>query len=196
MPKRLFDLVASAVGLVALLPLLLALAVAIRLTSPGPALHHARRVGQAGRAFTLYKLRTMVADAAAAGPGITAAGDPRITHLGALLRRTKLDELPQLWNVLKGDMSLVGPRPEDPRYVALYSPEQRRTLAVRPGITSLASIKFRHEERLLQGSDWERAYCEEVLPSKLAIELEYLERRSVILDLYILFATLGALFAR
>ena len=124
--------------------------------------------------FRLYKFRRMVSDADKQGPGITATGDSRITRVGRFLRRTKIDELPQLINVLSGDMSLVGPRPEDPRYVTLYTPEQRRVLAVRPGITSAASLAYRHEEQLLAGADWETVYREEVLPAKLAIDLEYL----------------------
>jgi len=135
----------------------------------------------------------MVADAFQHGPGITATGDSRVTRVGYFLRRTKLDEFPQLINVLRGDMSLVGPRPEDPRYVALYTVEQRRVLSVRPGITSLASVRFRHEETMLQGEDWERVYREEVLPAKLQIELEYLEHRSVWRDLGIIAQTILAL---
>jgi lipopolysaccharide/colanic/teichoic acid biosynthesis glycosyltransferase len=138
----------------------------------------------------------MAADAASTGPGITAAGDPRVTPVGAILRRTKLDELPQLVNVLFGDMSLVGPRPEDPRYVALYTDDQRATLRVRPGITSLASLRFRNEEQLLLGPDWEDTYRNEVMPAKLAIELEYLERRSLLLDLRIVLATIASLGER
>jgi lipopolysaccharide/colanic/teichoic acid biosynthesis glycosyltransferase len=136
----------------------------------------------------------MVEKADRLGPGITIANDSRITPIGRFLRNTKIDELPQLINVLKGEMSLVGPRPEDPRYVALYSLEQRQLLKVRPGITSAASIEYRNEEHLLSGLDWEKAYCSKVLPTKLAIDLEYLSQRSFQGDVSILFRTLLAIF--
>lgn len=194
MLKRTFDLLASALGLIILSPLFALIALLIRLTSPGPVFYRARRVGQGGREFTLYKFRSMVADADRRGPGITAAGDPRVTSIGRVLRRTKLDELPQLWNVLRGDMSLVGPRPEDPRYVALYTPEQRRVLDVRPGITSLASIEYRNEEAVLHGPDWEQRYIHEVMPAKLAIDLRYVQRATLFTDLLIILRTLLALF--
>ncbi len=194
MLKRIFDLLASALGLIILSPIFALIALLIRLTSPGPVFYRARRVGQGGREFTLYKFRSMVADADRRGPGITAAGDPRVTSIGRVLRRTKLDELPQLWNVLRGDMSLVGPRPEDPRYVALYTPEQRRVLDVRPGITSLASIEYRNEEAVLHGPDWEQRYIHEVMPAKLAIDLRYVQRATLFTDLLIILRTLLALF--
>jgi len=190
--KRAFDLVASGAGLIILSPLLLGIALAVRLTSPGPALYRARRVGQHGEEFTLYKFRSMVANADRQGPGITAAQDRRITRVGRFLRRTKLDELPQLLNVLRGDMSLVGPRPEDPRYVALYTPEQRRILDYRPGITSMASLTYRNEERLLAGEDWERVYVEQVLPAKLAIDLEYARRANLRRDIALILRTVLA----
>ena len=194
MLKRTFDLLASALGLIILSPIFALIALLIRLTSPGPVFYRARRVGQGGREFTLYKFRSMVADADRRGPGITTAGDPRVTSIGRVLRRTKLDELPQLWNVLRGDMSLVGPRPEDPRYVALYTPEQRRVLDVRPGITSLASIEYRNEEAVLHGPDWEQHYIHEVMPAKLAIDLRYVQRATLFTDLLIILRTLLALF--
>ena len=192
--KRIFDLLVSALGLIILSPIFALIALLIRLMSPGPVFYRARRVGQGGREFTLYKFRSMVADADRRGPGITTAGDPRVTSIGRVLRRTKLDELPQLWNVLRGDMSLVGPRPEDPRYVALYTPEQRRVLDVRPGITSLASIEYRNEEAVLHGPDWEQHYIHEVMPAKLAIDLRYVQRATLFTDLLIILRTLLALF--
>lgn len=192
--RRLLDVVAAAAGLVLLSPLLLALALAIKLDSPGPVFFRARRVGRHAQEFSLYKFRSMVADAEKRGPGITAAGDQRVTRVGRFLRRTKLDELPQLINVLKGEMSLVGPRPEDPRYVALYTPEQRRVLEVRPGITSAASLAFRHEEQLLAGPDWEQVYRTQVMPAKLAIDLAYLERRTLSGDLKLILQTIAAVF--
>ena len=187
--KRTFDVVVGAIGLIVLSPVLALTALAIRLDSPGPVFYRATRVGLGGRLFTLYKFRTMVANADKIGPGITSAEDGRITRIGRILRRTKLDELPQLYNVLRGDMSLVGPRPEDPRYVALYSPEQREVLNVLPGITSLASIKYRHEEVLLKGKNWEALYVQEVLPAKLAVDLDYAQNASLWQDLSILWRT-------
>ena len=194
MIQRTIDLVAAALGLVALSPLFLVIAVTIKLTSPGPVLHRAQRVGKDGAPFTLFKFRSMRAGAAGAGPGITRSGDDRITGVGRWLRRSKIDELPQLLNVFRGEMSLVGPRPEDPRYVALYSPEQRRVLSARPGITSAASVQYRHEEALLTGDDWEKQYVNEVMPAKLRIDLDYLNRRTTISDMGVLWQTVLALF--
>jgi lipopolysaccharide/colanic/teichoic acid biosynthesis glycosyltransferase len=191
--QRLFDLIAAGLALLILSPLLVLIALLVKLTSPGPVLHRGERVGQGGRVFRLYKFRSMVAQAAQIGPGITGAADRRITPVGRWLRRLKLDELPQLINVLKGDMSVVGPRPEDPRYVTLYTPEQRRILAARPGITSAASVRYRHEEQLLTGADWETAYRQTVMPAKLQIELDYLQRRTLWSDLLIVGQTLLAL---
>ncbi len=188
------DVVVSGIGLLLLSPLFAVIGLAIKADSPGPVFFRGKRVGKGGEPFCVYKFRTMVADAAQKGPGITAAGDARVTCVGRFLRRTKLDELPQLINVLMGDMSLVGPRPEDPCYVAAYTLEQQQVLDTRPGITSPASLRFRHEEELLEGEDWEGAYREEILPAKLQIELEYLERRWIGKDLGIIIRTLLALF--
>jgi lipopolysaccharide/colanic/teichoic acid biosynthesis glycosyltransferase len=187
------DVAAAAAGLALLSPLLLAVALAIKLSDGGPALYRARRVGKDGAPFYLYKFRTMVVNAAGQGPGITASGDPRITRIGRRLRRTKLDELPQLINVLRGDMSLVGPRPEDPRYVALYTPDQREVLRARPGITGAASLAYRHEEALLSGEDWETRYRGEVMPAKLALDREYLARRTVVSDVHLILRTAAAI---
>ena len=194
MVKRVFDLIVAATGLIVLSPLLLGITLVIKLTSPGPVLHRAQRVGRHGELFTLYKFRSMVVNAEQLGAGITAQDDPRITPIGRMLRRTKLDELPQLLNVLKGEMSLVGPRPEDPRYVALYTAEQRQVLSVRPGITGWASIQFRHEERLLSAGNVDEIYRTQVMPQKLALDVAYLKRQSLRFDLYILFRTMWALF--
>ncbi len=188
--RRAIDLFGAGLGIVLLSPLWALVAVTIKLDSPGPVFYRARRVGKDGKLFRLYKFRTMVTDADKYGPAITAAGDPRITRVGRLLRRTKIDELPQLLNVLKGEMSLVGPRPEDPRYVALYTEEQREILRVRPGITSAASLTYRHEELLLQGEDWERVYQTEIMPAKLAIDLEYLRHRTLWSDLVLIAKTI------
>ena len=192
--KRAIDVAVAALGLAGLAPVLDAIAVAVRLDSPGPVFYRARRVGRGGLEFSMYKFRTMHARRAEHGPRITHGDDRRITRVGGVLRRSKLDELPQLWNVLRGDMSLVGPRPEDPHYVALYSPEQRRVLDVRPGITSLASVRYRDEERLLRGPDWERTYVTAVMPAKLRIDLDYVEQQSLLLDARILSATARSFF--
>ena len=192
--RRLLDVAASSAGLVVLSPLFLAVGLAIKLDSPGPIFFRGTRVGKGGKLFHVYKFRTMVVNAPQIGAGITAAEDRRVTRVGRFLRRTKIDELPQLFNVLKGEMGLVGPRPEDPRYVALYSPTQRRVLEVRPGITSPASLQFRHEEELLQGQNWEQLYREQILPAKLDLELAYLDRRWVGRDVGLILKTLWAIF--
>jgi lipopolysaccharide/colanic/teichoic acid biosynthesis glycosyltransferase len=189
--RRLLDVVASVVGLVVLSPLLAVLAAAVKLSSTGPVLHRGERVGGGGKLFTLYKFRSM--RPGHTGPVITRAKDPRITAVGRFLRRMKLDELPQLINVLRGDMSLVGPRPEVPRYVALYDAEQRRILSARPGMTSPASLLYRAEEEQLVGDEWERYYVETIMPAKLRIDLEYIDRRSVASDLRVIAGTLAAL---
>jgi lipopolysaccharide/colanic/teichoic acid biosynthesis glycosyltransferase len=195
---RPLEVVASLVGLALLTPFFLIIALLIKLDSAGTVFYRAERVGKEGRVFHLFKFRTMVNSADRSEPGITAAGDAhtthRITRMGRLLRRAKVDELPQLVNVLAGDMSLVGPRPEDPRYVSLYTLEQARVLAVRPGITSPASLYYRHEEQLLSGPDWERVYIGQVMPHKLQMELDYLERRTLGSDVRVIIETLLALF--
>ena len=186
---RCLDLLGTGFGLVLLSLLLLGLALAVRLSSPGPALFRSTRVGRNGRPFTLYKFRSMVVDAPSTGPRITAADDPRVTRLGAFLRDYKLDELPQLLNVLKGDMSLVGPRPEDPEYVALYSQEQKAVLDARPGLTGPASLHYRNESAHLAGDDWHNRYVDEIMPAKLLLDLEYLSRRTLMSDLGVIMCT-------
>ena len=189
--RRALDVVVSGTLLLVTAPLLGVLALAVRATSPGPAFFRQARVGRDGRPFRLLKLRTMVVDAPTRGGVLTAPGDPRVTRVGAVLRRWKLDELPQLLNVLRGDMSLVGPRPEVPRYVAGYSPRQRAVLRVRPGITDPASLVYVDEAAVLaRFDDCERAYVEVVLPAKLALSLDYIERRTLFSDLGILALTL------
>lgn len=194
MIQRTIDLVAAILGLIVLSPLFLIIAATIKLASSGPVFHCAERVGRGGAPFTLFKFRSMRDGAASTGPGITRSCDERITPVGRWLRRSKMDELPQLLNVLRGEMSLVGPRPEDPRYVAMYSPEQRRILSAKPGITSAASVQYRHEESMLTGVDWEKQYVNEVMPAKLRIDLDYLDRRTTTSDLGILWQTVLALF--
>jgi lipopolysaccharide/colanic/teichoic acid biosynthesis glycosyltransferase len=194
MLKRLFDVSIAASALLALLPLMIVIAVVVRLNSPGSPLFRQARVSRGGRLFEILKFRTMaVTDGS--GAQITVGNDPRITSVGAVLRRTKLDELPQLINVLKGDMSLVGPRPEVPRYVAMYPPELRDiVLSVRPGITDIASLEFRRESELLgAATDPERVYVEEIMPRKLALYARYVRERSFIGDLRIMLRTLRAI---
>lgn len=194
--KRVLELLVTGAALLIVSPLMLAIGVAVKIRDGDPVLYMARRVGRNGKLFRLYKFRTMVVGADRKGPGITAARDVRITRTGAWLRRTKLDELPQLINVLVGDMGLVGPRPEDPRYVALYCKEQRRALLAKPGLTSPASLAFAREEHMLSGADWEEVYRHEILPAKLAMDLDYLERHSLWTDLFILLKTAGAVLRR
>ncbi|KQV47069.1 hypothetical protein ASC95_26560 [Pelomonas sp. Root1217] len=190
MIKRLFDVVSAALGLLVLAPLLLLAAVWIKLDSPGPVLFRQTRVGRLGVPFTIHKFRTM---RVAPGPAITVGADPRITRSGHFLRQTKLDELPQLWDVLRGAMSLVGPRPELARYVELYPAELReRVLAVRPGITDPASLAFSHEAELLAAAqDAEREYREVVMPAKLKLSAEYAASASLMTDLRLILATLA-----
>jgi lipopolysaccharide/colanic/teichoic acid biosynthesis glycosyltransferase len=193
MAKRAFDVAAAALGLAAAAPVMLVLAALIRLTSPGPVLYASPRVGRGGRVFRMLKFRTMVPGADRAGPLVTAGDDPRVTKLGRWLRAVKLDELPALWNVLAGDMSIVGPRPENPHSAALYTEEQQRVWTVRPGLTSLATIKYRHEEQMLkQHSDREAAYFE-IMQDKLAMELDYLDRQTFWLDLKVIAGTVRAI---
>jgi lipopolysaccharide/colanic/teichoic acid biosynthesis glycosyltransferase len=198
MAKRLFDLLLSGLGLVLLAPLLLGIALWVKLDSRGPVLFHQQRVGRFGRPFMIHKFRTMAVDAPARGPQITVGADPRITRAGQVLRRTKLDELPQLWDVLRGAMSLVGPRPEVPKYVALYPQEMRQLLlSVRPGITDLASLQYRDESAVLAAAaDPERAYVEQVLPAKLALSACYVREATLIGDLRLIWATLATLVSR
>jgi lipopolysaccharide/colanic/teichoic acid biosynthesis glycosyltransferase len=179
MARRLTDIVLALVGLAVLAPLLVAIAAAVRLRDGAPVIYRARRVGLHGREFQLYKFRTMVP---AGGSSVTVWADPRVTPLGRRLRRLKLDELPQLFNVLRGEMTMVGPRPEDPSYVALYTDEQRRVLSVKPGITGVAALEYADEESLLRGEDWEATYRLTIMPAKLQLELDYLARRTTRTD--------------
>lgn len=191
MGKRCFDLVVSILFLLVASPVLAIIALAVKLDTSGPVFHTATRIGKDGRPFTLYKFRTMVRDAAQTGPAITRGGDPRVTRVGHFLRRYKMDELPQFINVVKGDMSIVGPRPEDPRYVAHYTPEQRGVLSVRPGIASPASVKYRWEEQVLAevDGDLEAVYLNHILPDKLLLDLNYVQRRSLLFDLALIAQT-------
>lgn len=187
--KRAFDIVCAALGLLVLSPVLLVCALLVGLTSPGGVLFRQERVGKDGVPFTIYKFRSMRKDNA--GLKISTSGDSRITPVGRVLRKAKLDELPQLWNVLKGDMSFVGPRPEVREYTDLYTPEQRQVLLLRPGITGLASIRYRNENELLTASDDpNRTYIEEIMPAKLALDLKYIPRACVSYDIKLILETL------
>lgn len=189
--KRAFDLLASGLGLIVLSPVLLVAALAVRLDSRGPVFFLQQRVGRNFRPFWIYKFRTMVPDAPERGAQITAGADPRITRVGRWLRKTKVDEIPQLVNVLVGDMSLVGPRPEVPRYVEMFHDDFAPVLMVRPGLTDPASIKYRDESALLAASaDPEREYVEHILPDKLALARAYIARASFAGDLAVLLRTL------
>ena len=190
--KRCLDLVIASVLLLVLVPLLLLIALIVAAGSGYPVIYRAQRVGRGGKSFMMLKFRTMVVTTA--GPAITGRGDPRITRIGAVLRRTKLDELPQLLNVLCGDMSLVGPRPEDARLVAMYTSEQREVLSIRPGITSPAAIRYRHEEMLLTagGPNFELVYATTLMPAKLELDLDYVRRRNFWWDIAILYQSLAA----
>ena len=189
--KRTLDLALGVPALAFVAPFLAGIALAMRLTGDrGPYLYRAMRVGEEGATFTILKVRTMVHGSG--GAGITGAGDPRVTPLGRILRRYRVDELPQLFNVVRGEMSLVGPRPEDPRYVDWSDPVHRRVFTAKPGITGLAQLEFHDEVRLLGGPDVEEVYRRDVLPAKLALDVEYLDRRSIRLDLQILARTVGA----
>lgn len=197
MSKRFFDVLVALAGVVMLAPVFVIVALLIRMTDEGDIFFLQERVGRGGHPFRIFKFRTMRMETEKMGASVTKAGDSRITPIGRWLRKWKLDELPQLFNVLGGDMSFVGPRPEVPRYVALYTPDQRRVLELRPGITDLATLKFRHEEEMLaRAADPERFYREECIPRKIALNLEYADRASLVDDLALIFRTLLAIFHR
>jgi len=195
--KRLTEMALAALVLLLFAPVLPVLALLIKLDSPGPVVYTQQRVGRAGRPFRLVKLRSMVADAEKDGRAQWAQqGDARVTRVGRFLRKLKIDEMPQLINVLRGEMSIIGPRPEDPRYVAHYTAEQRRVLSVRPGMASPAFIKYRHEEEVLAlaGEDLETAYLTRVLPDKLRMDVEYIDQQSFRYDLTVLARAAWSLF--
>lgn len=198
MAKRLFDILASLIGLALLLLPGLLLALWIKLDSAGPVFFRQERVGRFGRAFRIHKFRTMRADAELVGGPLTVGADPRVTRVGRWLRAHRLDELPQLIDVLRGDMSLVGPRPEVPRYVALYPAALRdQVLAVRPGITDPASLAFRGEaSQLAAAADPEREYVEVILPRKLALAADYAARANLWTDLRVVARSLAVLLTR
>jgi len=196
MLKRGFDVLASAMGLVVLSPFFLLIAIAVKLDSPGPVFFRQERVGRYGVPFRIHKFRTMQVGAEKEGLRITACGDARVTRTGGFLRQCKLDELPQLIDVLAGDMSLVGPRPEVPEYVACYPADVRdKVLSVRPGITDPASIVFSTESEILgQSDDPHKTYIQEILPKKLRYYSEYVDQHHFFYDLAIIFKTLAVIF--
>ena len=191
MLKRLLDIVASGLGLLVLSPVLVVVAVLVKLSSPGPVFFSQQRMGRSFRPFYIHKFRSMTADAPQRGGPITFGDDPRITRMGRILRKTKLDEIPQLFNVLKGEMSLVGPRPEAIRYVEMFRDDYAVILRVRPGITDLASLKYHDEATLLgQAANPEEEYVQRVLPEKIRLGKEYVEKSSLFLDVTIILKTL------
>jgi lipopolysaccharide/colanic/teichoic acid biosynthesis glycosyltransferase len=188
--KRLLDILAAVAGLTLLAPLLAAIALLIKLDSPGPVLFKQQRVGKGFRPFWIYKFRTMKVDPDG-GPVLTIGADRRITRAGALLRRSKIDELPQLINILKGDMTIVGPRPEVPRYVEAFRRDYEEILKVRPGLTDLASLKYRDESALLgQSGDPEEEYLRRILPDKIRLAKDYIHRSSLLFDINLIGKTL------
>jgi len=197
MMKRVFDVIMAAVGLLLLTPILLLVSLLIKLDSPGPVFFTQERMGRKFRPFRIYKFRTMVPDAPRLGGKVTAGADPRITRIGRYLRWMKVDELPQLLNVLKGDMSVVGPRPEVRQYVELFRSDYEEILQVSPGITDLASMHYRHEAELLGRSENpEDRYVKEILPEKIKLAKEYLHRSSFLFDIVVLLKTFVAIVKR
>lgn len=195
--KRVFDMAVSALALLLLWPLLAILAIAVRLESRGPAIFRQQRCGRGGRPFTIYKFRSMSTDPDAEGKGFEPGQRRRVTRVGALLRKSKLDELPQLFNVLKGDMSMVGPRPEVPKYVELYPERWAKALSIRPGLTDPASLEFRNEEDILAAApDPEREYRESLLPRKLDLYESYVDKCGPSLDAKVLIHTFFAVLLK
>ena len=195
MAKRLFDIVSSGIGLLCLAPFFVVMAIWIKLDSRGPVFYRQTRVGRYGRDFRIFKFRSMRVGSDKGRQITVGERDPRITRFGYFIRRYKIDELPQLINVFLGDMSIVGPRPEVRKYVDLYSEEQRKVFQVRPGITDLASIKYRNENELLsQVDDPDTYYIDVIMPDKLAINLEYIRHQSFMGDIKIIFNTLFKIF--
>ena len=189
--KRIFDFLVSLIGIIILSPIFVIVSIAIKLDSRGEVLFLQKRVGRYGKEFNIYKFRTMVTDAEKIGKQITVGKDSRITSVGAFLRKFKIDELPQLFNVLKGDMSLVGPRPEVPKYVALYNEEQRHVLDVRPGITDMASLRYKDENDILGKVDNpEEYYINIIMRDKLNLNLEYIEKSNLFFDIYLIIKTI------
>jgi len=189
MMKRLFDIISSLVGLIFISPIFPVVPILIKLDSKGPVFFKQWRIGKDGKQFKIYKFRTMVQEADEVGSLITAGNDQRITKIGKLLRRYEIDELPTLMNVLKGDMSIVGPRPEVPKYLHHYGRKYREILSLRPGITDLGTLSFRDEARYLNAQNYEDIYEKKLLPQKLDLYLEYVHHKSFMFDLRIILRT-------
>jgi lipopolysaccharide/colanic/teichoic acid biosynthesis glycosyltransferase len=193
--KRALDIAVAAIGMIVLLPIMLIVAISIKCDSRGAVFFKQKRIGKDFRAFLIYKFRTMRENSELSGPVITVGDDSRITRIGRFLRKTKLDELPQLINVLKGEMSLVGPRPELPRFVELFRREYTKILTVRPGITDLASLKYHDEAKLMdQFPNPEEEYLRSILPDKIRLAREYIDRSSIVFDLSLILRTVPKLF--
>ncbi len=189
--KRFFDIFFSLLGLIVCFPLFCFVAVLIKLDSNGPMLFAQERIGKDFRPFRIYKFRTMKQDAEKNGPKITVSGDSRVTRVGKLLRKYKIDELPQLFNVLKGDMSFVGPRPEVREYVQLFDADYKKLLSIRPGITDPASIYYVNEEQVLSLSrNWDETYQKKILPEKIKLSLQYVDNHDLMTDLKLIFRTI------
>ncbi len=189
--KRAFDIVATVIGGAILLPIIIPIAIWIKLSSKGPLFYIQKRVGKDFKEFDLYKFRSMIIDADKVGPSVTSGDDPRITKVGKIIRRTKIDELPQLLNVLKGHMSLVGPRPEVMKFVKQKKEEYKKVLSVKPGITDNAAIEFRDEETIMeQYEDKEKAYIDIVLPQKIELYYKYIDTISFTNDIKLILKTL------
>jgi lipopolysaccharide/colanic/teichoic acid biosynthesis glycosyltransferase len=196
--KRAFDIICGSALLLMSLPIMAVAAALIKLTSPGPVLFRHKRVGKDGSEFPLLKFRTMVDSHSVTGPGITRGGDPRVTSVGRLLRKWKIDELPQFINVVRGEISLVGPRPDMAKYLDCVTQDQRQVLSLKPGITSPATLIFRHEEELLcalREEELEHFYCSCVLPRKIQLELDYAKKANCATDIRVLFQTAELLLA-
>ncbi len=195
--KRAIDFTVSALGIVITSPFFLIAAVAVKFSGPGPVIFRHKRMGLGFKPFSTYKFRTMVSGADKTGASITSGGDARITPIGRILRKTKLDELPQLFNVLKGDMSLVGPRPEVEKYVTMFEADYRTVLSVRPGITDYAAVEFRNEEAVLaRYADPQAAYAREILPAKISLYKKYISELSFWTDIKILAHTFAAVVGK
>ena len=197
MIKRLFDFLCSLIGVIILSPILLIISLAIKLGSLGPILYRGLRIGKNKKSFKIYKFRTLVINADKIGGPSTSDDDPRLTKVGKFLRKYKLDELPQLFNVIKGEMSLVGPRPEVPEYAKLYKDEEQIVFSVKPGITDLASLWNDDEGAILKGSsDPEKTYLEKIRPEKVRLQIKYVKEKSFVGDLKIIFKTLKKILIR
>ena len=196
MGKRLFDIISSAIGILVLWPLIVVIAVLVKLDSPGPVLYSGLRVGKDGKQFRMHKFRTMVQNADKIGGPSTTDDDPRLTKIGRFLKRFQLDELPQLFDVLKGEMSVVGPRPEVPQEVELYNEEEKKLLSLQPGLTDWASLWNFHEGEILKGAeDAHQAYREKIRPEKLRLGLKYVDEHNFWIDIKIILQTIKQIFS-